>query len=813
MTIDLTSSRLDTWLSLSDANGTHIVSDDDGGAGLNSQISRALDAGTYYVDASTYDTGSTGAYELRVSLGGSTTSGATTRTCAMIDIAVPHDGDGVLSSDDCRDPYDSDDYADIYRFRLERDARVVIDLSSGSFDAFVRVLDDSGSEIVRDDDGGRGLNSRLEQDLRAGSYQIVVSDANARRGTGAYELRVRADGATSTSSQGRCEIAGLLQLAGASTSGTGEWASSDCRSDYTGRVYSDRWRLEVAHGARVTIDLTSRTDTFLTLLGEDGRIIERDDDGGPGYDSRISRQLDAGTYYLEASTYRGRATGSYEIHVSMAQVAQCGASHEIRVPIAHSGVLASDDCRDPHDPNDYADIYRFELDAESRVTIDLTSSSFDTYLRLLDDRGAEITRDDDSGTGLNSQITRALQPGVYQIVATSYRADMGAYDLRVSTGGLVSTTCPATDLGTIGSRVTVIGADWTANDCVSSRAETAGSREDLYTFRLSRAGSVQIVLLFESGPTWVWLTDEAGGNRFRSGDPITVAGMPKGTVITSQRLAGGTSYTISATTPEGNGAHLGSYSLQIVPEEWPTAVGEEAMKHRLAVELLERNVNGTYVAVEAHGPPVDPSDPDPRGTNHDYNDWGCPFEGRCDGIQTSRTYAGRTYADFQLYTDACNGYVGGHSGWDIQTRNAADWRDEGGSPDVRFRSLTSGILTKLGGDNVNTIAVFDGIKTTTYLHGASLSGTALADKSVGDLVHIGDPLAKQSDEGSSGRTHVHVGLQDGQRNGHACGADLAPTSMGGQQLTDERDEHRFGRVGVYPLEYLYQAVSGQHVLD
>lgn len=791
VTIDLTSSRLDTWLSLSDANGTHIVSDDDGGAGLNSQISRALDAGTYYVDASTYDTGSTGAYELRVSLGGSTTSGATTRTCAMIDIAVPHDGDGVLSSDDCRDPYDSDDYADIYRFRLEQDARVVVDLSSGSFDAFVRVLDDSRSEIVRDDDGGRGLNSRLEQDLRAGAYQIVVSDANGGRGTGAYELRVRADGATSTSSQGRCEIAGLLQLTGGSTSGTGEWAPSDCRSDYTGRVYSDRWRLEVAHGARVTIDLTSRTDTFLTLLGEDGRIIERDDDGGPGYDSRISRQLDAGTYYLEASTYRGRATGSYEIHVSMAQVAQCGASHEIRVPIAHSGVLASDDCRDPHDPNDYADIYRFELDAESRVTIDLTSSSFDTYLRLLDDRGAEITRDDDSGTGLNSQITRALQPGVYQIVATSYRADMGAYDLRVSTGGLVSTTCPATDLGTIGSRVTVIGADWTANDCVSSRAETAGSREDLYTFRLSRAGSVQIVLLFESGPTWVWLTDEAGGNRFRSGDPITVAGMPKGTVITSQRLAGGTSYTISATTPEGNGAHLGSYSLQIVPEEWPTAVGEEAMKHRLAVELLERNVNGTYVAVEA------------RGTNHDYNDWGCPFIGECGLTDEQRSRYGvggtTTYTRFNyhLYRSSDGrrvprdcGYVGGHGGWDIQTRTATGGR----KPDVRFRSLTSGILTKFGGDSVNSIAVYDGVRTAVYLHGEPLDG-----REVGDLVHVGAVLARQSDVGSRGSTHVHIEVRDGQRRGGGCGADSAP---------DHPRQLGAGERTMYPLRYLYDAIAG-----
>ena len=677
VTIDLTSRDVDTWLRLVDLDGRLIGENDDVNYpdNLNSRISQLLGTGTYYVEASTYHSQATGAY----------THGASV-DCTAIGIAVPYGSRESLSFDDCRDPYDPEDYADIYSFELSAESRVIIDLESGAFNAFVRLLNDRGTEIESDNDDGSGEDSRIERTLPAGIYQIVATDFSRGRGRGAYQLGVVVDGATLARP---CAVVGNLRVADVSVRRTGAWTSSDCRSNWANREYSDRWRLEVARSSQVTIDLISETDAYLTLFGANGGFIEDDDDDGPGYDynSRIVRFLEAGTYHLEASTYVTRAEGTYE--------------------------------------------------------------------------------------------------------------------LRVSAG--VGTTCPATDLGTIESRVTVIGADWTANDCVSSRAETAGSREDLYTFRLAQAGSVQIVLLFEDGPTWVWLVDDAGGNRFVSGQPITVAGMPKGTVITSQGLDGGTSYTISATTPAGSGDRLGSYSLQVVPlpVDRPTGEPEEEIKDRLAVALLELNVNGTYVPANRGGGL-------PRGTNHDYNDWGCPFEGQCLGVQTSRTYAGRTYAGFPLYSEsACNGYVGGHSGWDIQTVNAAGSRDEGpnGPPDVRFRSLTSGILTKLGGDNVNTIAVFDGIKTTTYLHGVSLSGTALADKSVGDLVHIGDPLAKQSDKGSSRRTHVHVGLQDGQRNGHACGADLAPS---GRQLTDER---RDGRVGVYPLGYLYQAVSGQHVLD
>lgn len=338
---------------------------------------------------------------------------------------------GSWSSSDCRAPWRRASYLDRYRLHISQNALVTIDLTS-RVDTWLRLVGTDGRVIGDNDDVNypSNRNSQISRVLRSGTYYVEASTFYSQD-TGTYELRVRAGGTSSI--RGRCEITGLLRLAGASTRGTGEWTSSDCRSDWTGRVHSDRWRLEVARGAWVTIDLTSGTDTFLTLFGEDGRLIEDDDDGGQGYDSRISRQLDAGVYYIEASTYRAEVRDTYEIRVSVAAECTPNDIQAIQVPSVRSDFLASDDCRAPEDLDDYADIYRFELSAESRVTIDLTSDAFDTYLRLLDYRADEITHDDDSGSGRDSQITETLRAGVYQIVATSYWAGAtGAYELRIA---------------------------------------------------------------------------------------------------------------------------------------------------------------------------------------------------------------------------------------------------------------------------------------------------------------------------------------------------------------------------------------------
>ena len=63
----------------------------------------------------------------------------------------------------------------------------------------------------------------------------------------------------------------------------------------------------------------AKLDTYLILLGghgADGKVLARDDDGGPGADSRISRKLPAGDYTIEATSWASRRVGRYLLNVN-----------------------------------------------------------------------------------------------------------------------------------------------------------------------------------------------------------------------------------------------------------------------------------------------------------------------------------------------------------------------------------------------------------------------------------------------------------------------------------------------------------------
>ena len=74
----------------------------------------------------------------------------------------------------------------------------------------------------------------------------------------------------------------------------------------------------LANSTRVQIDLTSSTDTYLLFyngLNTSNDPEEENDDGGDGYNSRLTMDLTGGrTYTIGATTYSSAATGSYQLH-------------------------------------------------------------------------------------------------------------------------------------------------------------------------------------------------------------------------------------------------------------------------------------------------------------------------------------------------------------------------------------------------------------------------------------------------------------------------------------------------------------------
>ena len=81
---------------------------------------------------------------------------------------------------------------DFFRFEMPTDGVVQIDLTSddGSVDTYLRLYNADGKRIARNNNGGRGTNSRLVRQLTAGTY-FVSARAKSDTGAGNYEVAVQ----------------------------------------------------------------------------------------------------------------------------------------------------------------------------------------------------------------------------------------------------------------------------------------------------------------------------------------------------------------------------------------------------------------------------------------------------------------------------------------------------------------------------------------------------------------------------------------------------------------------------------------------
>ena len=109
-----------------------------------------------------------------------------------------------------------------------------------------------------------------------------------------------------------------VQVVTASGTIEGQWTSS-CDSHARWQRYSRFYTFEVSQQSKITIDLVSVADPYLYLRagqGTDrGASVETNDDGGPGRNARISRQLDVGWYTIEATTYYRRAEDKFQLTI------------------------------------------------------------------------------------------------------------------------------------------------------------------------------------------------------------------------------------------------------------------------------------------------------------------------------------------------------------------------------------------------------------------------------------------------------------------------------------------------------------------
>ena len=222
---------------------------------------------------------------------------------------------------------------------------------------------------------------------------------------------------------------------------TGQWAAG-CASQHRGSgFYARYYRFTLATAATVKFDLkSSKQDAYLYLLAGDqttSSVLASNDDSNGTTDSQLVRNLPAGTYVLEATTYAAGRAGEFTISATLASTPTTQNSCEptaVALGATTNGQWETCAAR-KRGSTYFAGYYRFTLTQAATVTIDLKSDQQDTFLYLLNGSSADssvLASNDDSNGSTNSQIKRTLAAGTYTLEATTYyRQKTGAFSVTV----------------------------------------------------------------------------------------------------------------------------------------------------------------------------------------------------------------------------------------------------------------------------------------------------------------------------------------------------------------------------------------------
>ncbi len=424
----------DPALSLMNASGSLLTSDDDSGVGYNALITWTTTySGVYYLAADAYYD-ETGTYLLSAS---SDDYAGTIASTAMVTVGGTRTGNIETGGD--HDWFKINLIAgQKYRFEARG-----ADTANGTLeDPYLSLRNSTGVILSFDDDSGDGLNSRLE--WSAAYTGVYFLDANAYQySKGTYQLSATQ----------------LIDDYSANTATTGAVAVGGSRSGNIETADDIDWfKIGLSTGFIYTIQLKGApsgsgtlTDPYFDgIYDASGHYLDgtSNDDFGSGRESKVTFTPSAtGNYYLSAAAY-GSLTGSYTLSVTrQAIAADLPASTATSAAIAVGGTFRSSigfagDVDWVKTTLTAGQSYAVELNADETNSSPLSDPLF---VGIYTSTGSLIggTTNDDYGVGRNSHVTFSPgNTGTYYLAAAGYSTTQGAYELH-----LLSTAAGADDAG------------------------------------------------------------------------------------------------------------------------------------------------------------------------------------------------------------------------------------------------------------------------------------------------------------------------------------------------------------------------------
>ena len=384
------------------------------------------------------------------------------------------------------------EYTDRHSFRVNAGQRVVADLHSSDFDTYLILQQPNGEQTDNDDFEGALDHSQV--DLVAnetGTWTALVTSYEPDE-TGSYDLTV---------STGESNASGAVAgLAGARYE-TGQLA----RGDDTLRTgeYNDEYSLQGEAGDQVIVDLRSTDfDPYLFIEVPGDEQFDNDDHEGDATRSLLSLTLkQGGTVTVNVTSYQPGETGAYDLKIESGTVAQSVAAAGSR---NERGELVQGD--ETLRSGEFADRYEFDALPGQRVTVDLQSPDFDTYVILIDPRGEQEENDDTDRPGHSVVEADITEAGTYAVLVTSYsEGETGGYELRLDFGGESSGPVAGRDV------VRIAPGDEMTGRLEEGDGQLAyGAYRDLFVFEGSAGQQVQVDMQSAEFDTYLRMVTPAG---------------------------------------------------------------------------------------------------------------------------------------------------------------------------------------------------------------------------------------------------------------------------------------------------------------
>ncbi|MFC1856732.1 pre-peptidase C-terminal domain-containing protein [Thermodesulfobacteriota bacterium] len=418
----------DTFLSLYSADGQLITSDDNSGSGLASHILWSADAGgIFYILVKHTAPNGRGSYEMSLS---ASDDHANTFSYATL---LATGGEPALGN------IETGGDSDFFQFSVDAGRTYILEtgnLGEGC-DTVIELYEPNGEVLITsDNDSGVGFASRIDFSPETSGVYYALVRHNEQTGTSTYEISLREEDDHLNSAGNEATV---LEIDGTKIDGRFEIAGDE-----------DWFRFEAEANQLYVIetgDLLGRCDPLIELYETDGStLLARDDDGGPGFASKLYWSPDiSDTYFVRLRNFNASETGDYRIWVQSLPEDDAPDRFSNAKPVPTDGIPVSSQIER------YGDIDWFKFNAQAEFAYQIESAnlsdSADTIINLYGPDGVTpVLSDDDSGQGLGSRIVwTAEATGIYYIKVSHFESEgTGAYDLFIQE---VSFSCISIDDG------------------------------------------------------------------------------------------------------------------------------------------------------------------------------------------------------------------------------------------------------------------------------------------------------------------------------------------------------------------------------